>query len=100
MQFLEGGGGDLVGGADRHRGLDDQGAIGLHVAGDLPGHIQHMGEVGGTVFIGGCANGDKDQLGVLDRVTGLGGEQQPSGLDVFFQRAGKSRFTNRWNGLL
>ncbi|MNQ69112.1 hypothetical protein D3C85_836920 [compost metagenome] len=100
MQFLNGGGGDLVGGADRHGGLDDQGAIGLHVAGDLPGHIQHMGQVSGTILIGGCADGDEDQLGVFDGIAGLGGEEQPTGLDVLFQRSGQARFTNWWNCLL
>ncbi len=88
LQFFAGLGGDLIRRADRHRGLDDQGAIGLHVRGDLPGDVEHMGQVGGSVLIGGGAHGDEDQLGMLHCVAGLGAEQQTASLDVFFQCSG------------
>ncbi len=100
LQFFIGGARHLVRGAHRHGGLDDQGAIGLHETGDLPSDIQHMAEVGGTVFIGGCTHRDENQLGVFDRVTGLSGEEQATGLDVVFQCAGQSRFADRGHGLL
>ncbi|MNK98220.1 hypothetical protein D3C87_1185790 [compost metagenome] len=100
LQLFNGGGTDLVRRANRHRGLDDQGAVGLHETGNLPGHVQHMAEVGRTVFIGGRTDGDEDQLGVLYRIAGLGGEEQATGLDVFFKGAGKPRLTDRWHGLL
>ena len=90
----------LIGRTDRHRGLDDQGAIGLHVRSDLPGDVEHVAEVGGTVFIGRRADGDENQLGMLDRIAGLGAEQQTAGLDVFFKCARQSRFADGRHGLL
>ncbi|MNK42667.1 hypothetical protein D3C87_613580 [compost metagenome] len=100
QQFAVGGGQHLIGGADRHRGFDDQRAIGLHVRGDLAGDVEHVAEIGRAVLIGGGADGDENQLGMLDRVTGLGTEQQAAGLDVFLKRAGQTWLTNGRHCLL
>ncbi|MNG98221.1 hypothetical protein D3C79_573550 [compost metagenome] len=94
LQFVAGQGGDLVGGTDRHGGLDDQGAVGVHQPGDLPGHPQDMGEVGRAVFVRRRADGNEDQFGVVDGVTGLGTEQQAAFLDVFFEHARKAGFAD------
>lgn len=45
LQFVAGQRHDLVGGAYRHGGLDDQGVVGFHQRGDLPGDVEHVGQV-------------------------------------------------------
>ncbi|MNH05772.1 hypothetical protein D3C79_651180 [compost metagenome] len=75
LQFFAGQLRDFVGGTDRNRGLDDQGAICIHQIDDLPGDAQHVGEVGRTIFIRWGTDGDEDQFGMGNRVTGLGTEQ-------------------------
>ena len=92
--------GDLVGGADRHRGLDDQGAVAVHEVSDLAGDRQYMAQVCRTVFIGWRAYRDEDQFAVIDRIAGLITEQQPATLDVLFEQFGQPRLADRWHRLL
>ncbi|MNQ83775.1 hypothetical protein D3C85_988760 [compost metagenome] len=49
-----------------------------------------MAEVGAAVFVGRRAHGNEDQFGMVDRIAGLGAEQQAVFLDVVFQHAGKA----------
>ncbi|MNG37205.1 hypothetical protein D3C84_1244850 [compost metagenome] len=53
-----------------------------------------MGEVSRAVFVRWGADGDEDQLGMGDRVTGLGAEQQAAFLDVLFEHAREAGFAD------
>ncbi|MNP47240.1 hypothetical protein D3C76_1412840 [compost metagenome] len=58
-----------------------------------------MGEVGRAVFVRRRADGNEDQFGVVDGVTGLGTEQQAAFLDVFFEHARQPRLADGRNPL-
>ncbi|MCY1436327.1 hypothetical protein D9M71_524460 [compost metagenome] len=88
------------GGADRYGGLDHQGAVGLHVAHDLPRHAEHMAQIGRAVVIRRRAHRDEDQLPMGHRIAGLGAERQSPFAQVVVDQGGESRFLDRWHGFL
>ncbi len=46
------------------------------------GHFQHVFQIGGAVFVTGCAHGNKLEQTVLHRFLGIRGEMQASGFFI------------------
>ena len=65
---------NLVGRADRHRGLVDDDDRTFQVAADRAGDRQHVLQVGAAVFVRRRTDGDEDDLAMFDRRGSIGGE--------------------------
>jgi hypothetical protein len=87
---------DLVAGAHRHGGLGDDHGEAVQQPGDLLGGGIDVGEVGVAVAAPrGRAHGDEHRVGLLDRLGGLGVEEQAPGLDVLGHQHIQARLEDR-----
>ena len=62
--------------------------------GDSPGDVQHVAEIGGAVLVGGRADGDEQDLAVVDGRGCIGGELQTPGRGVAFQHRLETGFVD------
>ena len=91
--------GHPVAGAHRHGGLVDDDERVIHHFGHGLGGGAHVLQVGLAVHVRGCADGNEDELGILDAFCVRRGEREPSGLDVARDHLFQPRLVNGQDAL-
>ena len=81
-------------GAHRHGGFFHDDLVAVHVAADVPGHLQDHGQVGGAVLVLGGAHGDEADQALLHGRGQVGGEGQAVVLDIALDIILQPRFVN------
>ena len=91
LQRLRHGVTHLVRGTHRHRRLGDHDLVLGHVLADGARHCQHVAQIRRTVLIRRRAHRNQLELPMIDALLGVGGEQQPTRLEVAFDHGVETR---------
>ena len=78
----------------RHGTLRYDNHVFIKVLANRLGHLQHIFQIGGTVFVGRCANGRKHDFLVVENIGQRGREFQSAGIDIFQDKFVESRLVN------
>jgi hypothetical protein len=57
-------------------------------------HSQHVTQIGGSIFIGRGTHGDELEQAMLHALFGIGGEAQPSGIEVALHHRVQARLVD------
>lgn len=77
---------DQLRGTDWHGAFVDDDLIGINQGGQVVGHTQDKGEVGGAIGTGRGGQGQEDDLGFPDPVGQAGGEMEAFLFDIAFKQ--------------